>query len=213
MKATDIPFTTEPTSIFVLADIDGVIRLRQALPTDVGAVGPAGPAGANGAAGAAGAAGATGATGATGPSGAANSGVYSDPSGGTDYHITNTYSTVTFVNTAPTVTLPVAGTYLVNAVITFDLSAFASFNGTTDHVSAKLRNTTIAADVSGSENFINRVYSGQYQQIVIQTKVTTASANNVISMMGFCSVNLDSFSNPAAVIVAANTTMAYIQTA
>lgn len=70
MKATSIPWTTDPTSVFVLADVNGVIRLRQALPSNVGAVGPTGPTGPAGPGGT-GPAGATGATGAAGAAGAA----------------------------------------------------------------------------------------------------------------------------------------------
>lgn len=75
MKATDIPLTTEPTSVFVLADVDGVTRLRRALPTDVGAVGPSGPTGAASTVpGPTGPAGAVGPTGPTGPAGGGGGG-------------------------------------------------------------------------------------------------------------------------------------------
>jgi len=45
MKATNIPITTAPTFVFVLADVNGVTRLRRALPSNVGAIGPQGDPG------------------------------------------------------------------------------------------------------------------------------------------------------------------------
>lgn len=45
MKATNIPVTTDPTFVFVLANVNGVTRLRRALPEHVGAKGDKGDTG------------------------------------------------------------------------------------------------------------------------------------------------------------------------
>jgi hypothetical protein len=335
MKATNIPFTTEPTSVFVLAladDNDGrgnVERLRQALPSVVGAVGPTGPTGATGAPGAPGA---PGSPGATGPSGAAGlpggmsmeyiasspftgtpasgkvqfnpaddlsiagqifisgvannpavdfvgvfsavvsgdvfvfvkegdpsqfvfatidttlgpsgpndwgfniastvsnggfsngdklvfsyvklgsgaglpvTGFYSDPTGGTDFPMAVAYGAVNFVNSLAQVVLPTAGTYLVTAIITIDADPMAAFGGS-DSFKCKLHNSTTAADIAGSENFVKRVYSGQYQQMVLQASIVTASVNNTISLYAACSLS------PAAVAVANATEISFSKTA
>lgn len=204
MKATEIPFTSAPTSVFVLADVDGVIRLRQALPTNVGAIGPAGPPGAAGTAGATGATGPTGPQGPAGPGSLGSSGIYSDPSGGTDFPLTVAYTPVTFINSIPQVILPVAGTYLLIATVVFDMDPVAAF-GATDFVQAKLRNTTMATDVPGAEQFIQRVYAGQYQEIVIQASAVTSGPNQTVALYGACSLD------PSTVINAAGTTIAFIR--
>ncbi len=69
MKATSIPFTSAPVSVFVLANEGGVEHLRQAALSNVGAQGPPGIDGIIGVNGLPGVAGATGPTGAAGPTG------------------------------------------------------------------------------------------------------------------------------------------------
>jgi hypothetical protein len=211
MKATEIPLTTEPTSLFVLANVDGVKRLRRALPSDVGTQGPAGPAGPAGANGANGATGATGPQGPAGANGVSNSGIYSDPTGGTNY-AAGAYAAVTFVNSVPQVVLPKAGTYIVIATVPFDMSPFAPF-GASDDIKAKLRNTTTATDVPGAEQVSLRIFSGMYYEMVIQTSVTTSADNQTIALYAECSLPGSSGGFPNAAVVAAGTSISYIRIA
>lgn len=131
----------------------------------------------------------TGATGPTGPVGPAGSnatsfstdnGIYYAPIG-TDYPLGIAYAAVDFINSSPAVVLPAAGTYRVSVVA--DLVGTAGVL-TSDNAFLKLRNTTLAADVDGTEHSINNFVDTARSQISIVSRVVTTAANQSIALFG-----------------------------
>jgi hypothetical protein len=102
---------------------------------------------------------------------------------GSDYALQVTYAAVDFVNSSPQVLLPVAGKYLVTAVITV-LGATGVTNS--DFATLKLRNTSTSVDVPGSEMKKNFIADTQVEQIVINITVTTTLNNQTIALFGKC---------------------------
>jgi hypothetical protein len=100
---------------------------------------------------------------------------------GTNFNLAVTYQQVTFINSAPALLLPGVGKYLVTAVVTV-----AGLGGvsTTDAAIVKLRNTTAAVDVPGSEQNITNLVPNQFSQIVINSIVTTTGLNQTLALFG-----------------------------
>jgi len=131
-----------------------------------GFVGPAGPQGVQGA---------------QGPPGLntfATNAFYSAPAG-TDYNVQVTYQGVDFIASAPRVLLPVAGTYMLTAVVDVVGLAGVVF---ADSVSLKLFNTIAAADVAGSEHFLSGLAVNQRSQVVLNAIVTTTADSQEIGL-------------------------------
>lgn len=121
---------------------------------------------------------------------------------GTDYALQIVYAAVNFTNSAPTLLLPTAGKYLVTAVV--DVVGTAGV-ATTDIASFKLVNTSIAADIDGSEHLGSVTANLQRQQVAINSVVTTDQANQTIALYGKAtSANVIS-------AVALHTTMTYVK--
>lgn len=131
----------------------------------VGPTGPQGPAGPQGA---------------TGSTPSATNGFYFTNDGGaTNYPVTAAYAAVGFTTSSPAVILPSAGTYLLTVTVAFKgLGAIVA----ADTFEAKLFNGTTAADVSGSEKITNTITVDQLSNLSINVIVTTATANNTISL-------------------------------
>jgi len=131
-----------------------------------GFVGPAGPQGVQGA---------------QGPPGLntfATNAFYYAPAG-TDYNVQVTYQGVDFIASAPRVLLPVAGTYMLTAVVDVVGLAGVVF---ADSVSLKLFNTIAAADVAGSEHFLSGLAVNQRSQVVLNAIVTTTADSQEIGL-------------------------------
>lgn len=123
---------------------------------------------------------------------------------GTDYTLTAVYAAVDFTTSSPAVLLPNAGKYLMTVVATI-----AGLGGvaTTDAALLKLRNTTTAADVSGSIMSITNLVPDQFTQIVINVIVTTITQNNTVALYGRAS------GGGIIDVVANNTTVSFVQIA
>jgi len=98
---------------------------------------------------------------------------------GTDYTLTNSTAQVAFGTTNASVTLPTAGTYLVQANVSIINGATAD-----DIYDAKLRNTTDAADVGVNKKVSGGPASGRVN-IVLAELVTVAAASKVITIFAF----------------------------
>lgn len=102
---------------------------------------------------------------------------------GTDYPLPVTYSQVDFLASQPLVTLPDTGLYLVTATV-----GVIGNTGiiATDAVSLKLYNTSVAADVDGSEQEIANLIDGQLAQVSINVRVQTDAPNQTVALFGKC---------------------------
>lgn len=152
-------------------------------------VGPAGPAGPAGAAGPA----------AANPT--ASNGMYSTAVG-TDYPFAITPTAINFTTSSPQLLLPAAGTYLLSAIVA--VVGNAGINAT-DIIAVKFRNTTIAGDVTGSEQKISNLAVNEISQIVLNAVYSTAGANQTVALFGDCANAL------AASAVAVRTTLTYVR--
>lgn len=121
---------------------------------------------------------------------------------GTDFPLPLVYTPVDFVNSAPQILLPSAGFYLVNVAI--DVVGTAGV-AATDIASFKLRNTTIAADVPGTEHSQTVGANGERRQVIITARVETDASNQTITIYGKAT--------SAAVMsaVALHTTVSYVR--
>jgi hypothetical protein len=102
---------------------------------------------------------------------------------GVDFNLPLLYAAVDYTNSTPQILLPTAGIYKVTAVV--GLIGLASV-AITDTVSLKLRNTSNASDVSGSEVEVNDFAEDSVKQLVIDVFVTTDGANQTIALFGKC---------------------------
>lgn len=101
---------------------------------------------------------------------------------GTDYSLPVTYTQVDYTNSAPAVTLPQAGTYLVTANIGFKGAGAVAV---TDEASFKLFNLNVSADIPGSEQSTSGVTAaGQPRSISISVQVQTDAPNQTIALFG-----------------------------
>lgn len=93
---------------------------------------------------------------------------------GTDYTLTNTLAQVNFGTTNATVTLPTAGTYLVEAQVSF-------ITGTTagDEYQAKLRNTTDSTDIGAVRKYTGPTAAALKQTIFLSEIVTVTASKAV----------------------------------
>ena len=103
---------------------------------------------------------------------------------GTDFPLPVTYSQATFVNSAPLLTLPDTGIYIITATIGI-IGNSGIVAG--DAASVKLFNTSVAADVEGSEQEVSNLIDGQLGQIVINARVQTDAPNQTVAVFGKCS--------------------------
>lgn len=103
---------------------------------------------------------------------------------GTDYPLPVTYSQATFVNSAPLVTLPDTGIYIVT--VTAGLIGNSGIISS-DAATLKLFNTSIAGTVDGSEQEISDLSDGQLGQISINVRLQTDAPNQTIALFGKCS--------------------------
>lgn len=148
--------------------------------------------------------GAQGPAGATGPAGTTpttSNGMYFTAAG-TDYQFANTPSAINFIASSPELLLPAAGTYLITAIVAVKGNASINAN---DFVSVKLRNTTIAGDVDGSEQKRSNIAVDENVQIVLNAIYDTAGPNQTVAIFGDCTTAL------AASAIAVRTTMTYVQ--
>jgi hypothetical protein len=95
---------------------------------------------------------------------------------GTDYSLTQTPAQVAFGTTNAAVTLPTAGTYLVQACVSIIDGANSG-----DVYSAKLRNTTDSTDVGVLKKNSGSPAAGRLQIILFEL-VTTTAANKTVSI-------------------------------
>ncbi len=136
-------------------------------------------------------------TGPTGPQG--SQGVQGDPgesftetnsqydtSVGVDYALQNTPTAVAFTTSSPALLLPAIGTYLITAVVALEGETSVAAN---DIVSLKLYNTSIAANVTGSEQKVSNVVDGQLFQVVINVIYSTDAASQTVALYGDCTTS------------------------
>lgn len=121
---------------------------------------------------------------------------------GTDFSLQVTYGAVNFVNSSPAFVLPAAGIYLVTVVA--DLLGVAPV-ASSDVASLKLRNTTTASDVPGSEHKISNLIDTERNQLVINARVITDGVNQSLALFGKASTA------DIIKVVALNTTMTYVR--
>jgi hypothetical protein len=121
---------------------------------------------------------------------------------GTDFGLSASYQQVTFINSAPAFLLPAVGTYLISAVVTVE-----GLGGVTapDAVLFKLRNSTSATDVPGSEKTINTMVPNQFSQVILNATVTTTGLNQSLVLMGRAS------GGGIFNVVALSTSMTYVR--
>jgi hypothetical protein len=107
-----------------------------------------------------------------------NHGYYYAPVG-TDYVVGAVYAAVDFVNSAPSVVLPKAGTYLVTAAV-----SVAGSGGITDPdaVLVKRVNTSTALDVPGTEQTLSNIQNNQFSQVICQALVTTTVDSQTVAL-------------------------------
>lgn len=160
--------------------------------------GPEGPQGTQGNPGPTGPTGPQGQTGGT----TVNNQFYFEDAG-TNYTLTAAYAPVDFTASVASVTLTDVGDYLVT--VTADILGLPGV-ALSDVVELKLTNDNTAIDVPGSERFRSQVVNGERDQIVINTRVTTLGANEVITLYGQCDPSAGVVS-----IVALRTTMTYVR--
>lgn len=131
----------------------------------------------------------TGATGPAGPTGPAGSnatsfsvdnGEYFAPVG-VDDNLGIAYAAVDFTNSSPVVTLPATGTYRVTA--TADLIGLTTVL-TSDRAFLKLRNTSLAADISGSEHAVSNFVDTARSSLTLIARVVTTGTNQTIALFG-----------------------------
>lgn len=131
-------------------------------------------------------------------------GYYFDASGGTNFDLGASYQQVSFINSAPAFLLPAVGTYLVTAVVTV-----GGLGGVTptDDCLFKLRNSTSATDVPGSEKAISNLIPNQISQVVLNAIVTTTGLNQSLVLMARAS------GGGIFTTVATETSMTYVRLA
>ena len=103
---------------------------------------------------------------------------------GTDFPLPVTYSQATFVNSAPLLTLPDTGIYIITATVGV-IGNSGIVPG--DSASVKLFNTSVAADIDGSVQEISNMIDGELSQVVINTRVQTDTPNQTVAVFGKCS--------------------------
>lgn len=138
-------------------------------PPGLSIVGPQGPQGTKGD------------QGNPGPSYTATNDFFYDDSGGTDYPLTQISAPVTFVNSAAAVLLPVAGTYMVTAIVGWEVAP-AQSPSSTDAVFFKLRNTSVGADIAGSAKTRVDLVTSPNGQLTLQAIITTIAPNQTIAL-------------------------------
>lgn len=121
--------------------------------------------------------------GAPGESFSATNDFYGGGSVGTNYALQVVYSAVDFTNSAPNRVLPVAGTYLLTAVVDYVGAAGVLPN---DIVSLKLRNTSIGGDVGGSEHIASNIVPSQHGSLTLNAIYVTSGANQTVAVFGKC---------------------------
>lgn len=131
----------------------------------------------------------TGATGPAGPAGPAGSdatsfsvdnGEYFAPVG-VDDNLGISYAAIDFTNSSPVLTLPATGTYRVTA--TADLVGLAGVL-TSDKAFLKLRNTTLAADINGSEHVVSNFVDTARSSLTLIVRVVTTAPNQAVALYG-----------------------------
>lgn len=146
-------------------------------------------------------------TGAQGPPGS-NAEAFSITNGeyfapvGTNDNLGVTYVAIDFTNSSPQLLLPAAGQYRVTVVA--DLVGLPTVL-TTDRAFLKLRNTTLASDVDGSEHAVSNFADTIRSQITISVRVTTTAANQTVALYG----KADTADKIA--VVALNTNLTYMR--
>lgn len=117
----------------------------------------------------------------TGPSGSStttsNGYYYADV--GSDYSIPIAYHFVDFTNSQPNFLAPVAGKYLVTATVAIKGGASVV---DADVVEVKLRNTSVNADIPGSEKSLSNIAVNQVSQITLNAIVETGGAGETIAI-------------------------------
>lgn len=122
----------------------------------------------------------TGAAGSNATSFSVDNGEYFAPVG-VDFNLPIAYAAVDFTNSSPVVTLPATGTYRVTA--TADLVGLPTVL-TTDRAFLKLRNTSLAADISGSEHSVSNFADTIRSQLTLIVRVITTAPNQTVALFG-----------------------------
>lgn len=100
---------------------------------------------------------------------------------GVDHNLPIAYAAVDFTNSSPVVTLPNTGTYRVTA--TADLLGLPTVL-TTDRAFLKLRNTTLGADINGSEHAVSNFVDTARSSITLIARVITTAPNQMVALFG-----------------------------
>jgi len=103
---------------------------------------------------------------------------------GVDYNLPVIYTAVNFTNSSPELLLPTRGSYLVTGVV--DIIGLSGVD-LADIVSAKLYNSTNAADIEGSDHSVSHLVENERKQIVFSVIVDTDGDNQTVSLYGKCS--------------------------
>lgn len=163
----------------------GKLVVPSGTPGTATSQGPAGAAGEKGDTGDTGPAGPAGAAGATGPAGPAGGQTTSlndyVVGSGSNYFLTVTYAAVNFGGTDPQVVLPDVGTYLLTAVVDVQNDP-GSLN--TDFIRLKFRDTTLSADVPGSEHSTSNFVSEEERTISISAIYQSSVDFTTIALFG-----------------------------
>lgn len=145
--------------------------------------------------------GAPGEQGTPGESFTATNGQFNSP-GGTDDAPGVVYSVVDFTSSTAEVLLANRGTYLLTATVGL-LGKATVLPG--DILEVKLRDTTISADVVGSEQGQSNIEDIERTQVVLNCIYTTDSVNHTVSLFAKCSTA------GAIDVVAARTTLTFVR--
>lgn len=123
---------------------------------------------------------------------------------GVDYPLPVTFTAVDFNNAVPQLLLPTAGTYLITAEV-----ALVGNVGvlTIDQTDLLLRDTTITADLSGSQKTLNGMQDTDRRHVSINVIYDSDSANHTIALYGKCTTA------SAVSVVALQTTITFVRLA
>lgn len=123
---------------------------------------------------------------------------------GVDYPLPVTFTAVDFNNAVPQVLLPAEGTYLITAEVALVGNAGVL---TIDQTDLLLRDTTITADLSGSQKTLNGMQDTDRRHVSISVIYDSDSANHTVALYGKCTTA------GAVSVVALQTTITFVRLA
>lgn len=121
---------------------------------------------------------------------------------GVDYALQAVSTAVDFTTSSPSVLLPEAGTYLLTATVAIEGETGILAN---DDVTLRLRDTSLGANVPGSEQTVSNVADGEKSQVVLNAIYTTDGANHTVALFGDCTTS------DVLTVVAARTVLTFVQ--